>query len=158
MARLKLETLAATCRLGALIARLAQAGRMPPILLRGALGSGKTALAAAIVRHLPGGEEAEVSSPSFTLCNFYAVKPPVLHCDLYRCGGNVPEEVWEFENEGLLLVEWGEYMQPPPEEFLDISLNVVNDVRLALISGYGHAGLELEKRIEALWPEAADCA
>lgn len=158
MAALKLESLAATARLGRIIASEAQTHVMPPILLRGGLGSGKTRLACEITRHLPGGASAEVSSPSFTICNIYSTLPPVLHCDLYRCRQNVPDELWDFldAGEGMLIVEWAEYLQPGPREYLDIFLNVVKDTRLANVHGHGPAGIKLENRIEELWRSPDD--
>ncbi|MFW6324757.1 MAG: tRNA (adenosine(37)-N6)-threonylcarbamoyltransferase complex ATPase subunit type 1 TsaE, partial [Desulfovibrionales bacterium] len=50
------------------------ARNLPPvkgqnILLTGDLGSGKTTFTRGLVRSLPGGNEAEISSPSFNICN-----------------------------------------------------------------------------------------
>ena len=53
------------------------------ILFYGDLGSGKTTFTRGFIEALPGGENAEVSSPSFTLCNSYPTTPSVIHCDLY---------------------------------------------------------------------------
>ncbi len=52
------------------------------ILFYGDLGSGKTTFTRGFIEALPGGENAEVSSPSFTLCNSYPTTPSVIHCDL----------------------------------------------------------------------------
>lgn len=157
MATLELGSLAATATLGRMLAELAQSEKPIPILLRGGLGCGKTTLAAEITRNLPGGQEAEVSSPSFTICNLYPTSPPVLHCDLYRCQNNAPDELWEFldDGTGMLMVEWSEYMRPKPNEYLDISFNVVNDKRLATVGGYGPRGEKIEKRLEELWQAEA---
>lgn len=75
-----------TSRLGRAIAGLAGRLSLPPLLLQGGLGAGKTTLARALVEALPGGELAEVSSPSFTLCNIYPTRPESRHFDLYRLG------------------------------------------------------------------------
>lgn len=153
MASLELASLADTARLGSQLAAAFLCIKPVPLLLRGDLGSGKTTLTAEIVRQLPGGSAAEVSSPSFTICNMYPCMPPVLHCDLYRCEGDVPEEVWEFmdNGDGLLIVEWGGRMKPMPPEYLDICLNVVKNKHLAVIGGHGPAGLALAKYIGELW-------
>ena len=45
------------------------------ILFYGDLGSGKTTFTRGFIEALPGGENAEVSSPSFTLCNSYPTTP-----------------------------------------------------------------------------------
>ena len=65
------------------------------ILFYGDLGSGKTTFTRGFIEALPGGENAEVSSPSFTLCNSYPTPPSVIHCDLYRSEGALPDEVDE---------------------------------------------------------------
>ncbi len=63
-------------------------GKIRALYLRGTLGSGKTTLTRGLVAALPGGEDAEVASPSFTLCNIYPTRPALLHADLYRMGDN----------------------------------------------------------------------
>ena len=107
------------------------------ILLRGDLGSGKTTLARFLVEALPGGDRAEVSSPSFTLCNVYPTAPRVLHCDLYRVGSAVPEEMNEVLDAGdmAVLVEWAEYLpvERRPQDFLDIYLQACNDYRIVRV-------------------------
>ena len=55
--------------------------RVHSILFYGDLGSGKTTFTRGLIEALPGGENAEVSSPSFTLCNSYPTTPSVIHCD-----------------------------------------------------------------------------
>ena len=66
------------------------------ILFYGDLGSGKTTFTRGFIEALPGGENAEVSSPSFLpLCNSYPTTPSVIHCDLYRSEGALPDEVDE---------------------------------------------------------------
>jgi tRNA threonylcarbamoyladenosine biosynthesis protein TsaE len=83
--------------------------------LAGPLGAGKTSLARALIRALPGpaGCESEaVPSPTFTLLQVYERQPaPVWHFDLYRL--ERPAEVWELGweqalAEGIVLVEWPE--------------------------------------------------
>jgi tRNA threonylcarbamoyladenosine biosynthesis protein TsaE len=107
------------------------------ILLRGDLGSGKTTLVRFLVEALPGGDRAEVSSPSFTLCNVYPTAPQVLHCDLYRVGGAVPDEITEVLDLGDMaaLVEWGEYLpvEQRPQDFLDIYLQACDNYRIVRI-------------------------
>ena len=78
-----------------LVAAVSGDAKTRTLLLHGDLGSGKTTLTRFMVLSLPGGSEAEVASPSFTLCNHYATVPPVLHCDLYRCAGSLPEELFD---------------------------------------------------------------
>jgi len=111
------------------------------ILLRGKLGSGKTTLTRFLVEALPDGDRAEISSPSFTLCNVYRTKPPVLHCDLYRAGSAVPDEISETLAMGdmAVVVEWAEYLHfsQLPQDFLDISLQICDEYRLVRVVPHG---------------------
>lgn len=127
------------------------------LLLRGPLGSGKTTLTSALVQALPGGEAAEVASPSFTLCNHYPTTPPVLHCDLYRSTGALPDEILDgLENPAILtIVEWAEYLPPAdwPEEILDISLQACEEKRLLALEAHGSSAMTLLRALYAQWPE-----
>ena len=144
---------AATLRLGANLARfLRKSGAPRLVLLSGPLGAGKTCLVRGLAAALPGGEEAEVASPSFSLCNLYPTCPPVAHVDLYRTGIALPEsapeagsrlilsdEVLELVDSGetLVIVEWAEYFPAAclPETRLEVKwLNapVGRHVRLTL--------------------------
>ncbi len=103
------------------------------ILMTGPLGSGKTTLTRALTRALPGGDAAEVSSPSFTICNCYPTDPRVLHCDLYRCGpgARLPEDAWERLENGdcVLVAEWAAWLNPEdaPADRLEISFDFQAD-------------------------------
>ena len=153
MAPLTLVTLDDTRRLGVLLAETLPASGVRAVLLRGGLGSGKTTLTAALVRALPGGEGAEVSSPSFTLCNIYPTEPALVHCDLYRSPGHAPEELADALEDGasLVVVEWADYLPAGllPEDFLDISLKMVEDGRLLLLNGAGARGEALASTLAA---------
>lgn len=114
------------------------------ILLRGPLGSGKTTLTRALVQQLAGAEQAEVSSPSFTVCNYYPTTPPVVHCDLYRVESQLPDELFEaWENEGanspIVIIEWAEHIPAHqlPQEFLDIHLQPCQEVRSVTVEPHG---------------------
>jgi len=99
----------ATMDLGKQLARLIPANNPPGILLQGNLGAGKTTLVRAIVESLPGGEDAEVSSPSFNLVNIYPTIPEVAHIDLYRLPfGDVEDDILDyfFHPGYLAIVEW----------------------------------------------------
>ena len=80
------------------------------LLLSGGLGAGKTAFVRGLVRGL-GGDENEVSSPTFALMNQYDARLTVRHFDLYRLSG--PEEVLDLgfdeffrAGDGVCAVEW----------------------------------------------------
>lgn len=145
MLKFELSSLAQTHLLGKTLARLLVpcAGDLAVscVLLRGNLGSGKTTLTRSLVLALPGGEDAEVSSPSFTLCNMYATIPPIVHCDLYRSENSLPDEVWEALDAAgtLTLVEWAEYVPAAalPQEYLDIQLETCEAKRLVTVEPHG---------------------
>ena len=86
--RLVLTSPEDTMELGAMLARAMSASTVRNLYLFADLGGGKTTLARGFVAALPGGETAEVASPSFTLCNVYPTRPEVLHADLYRLSEN----------------------------------------------------------------------
>jgi len=100
----------ATTRLGADIAMALRSGDL--LALEGGLGAGKTTLARGLIRQLAGQPEFEVPSPTYTLCQTYALEPPVAHYDLYRLGE--PAELDELGlgealAAGAALVEWPEH-------------------------------------------------
>lgn len=133
-----------TARLGVVLARLLrETSAVRALLLRGPLGSGKTTLARALVSALPGGEKAEVSSPSFTVCNSYPTTPGVLHCDLYRVNAALPEDVLEALDQPreIVIVEWAERLPSEvlPESYLDIGLISCKKKRSATIEPHGAA-------------------
>lgn len=147
MLKISLPTPHDTAHLGTRLAHiLRQTSAVRALLLRGPLGSGKTALTRALVAALPGGADAEVSSPSFTLCNVYPTTPPVVHCDLYRAETALPEEVWELLDDAptstsLAVIEWAEFIPAAalPGEYLDICLETCKLGRLATVEPHGKA-------------------
>ncbi len=124
------------------------------ILFKGDLGSGKTTFTREFVQALPQGHTAEVSSPSFTLCNAYATVPKILHCDLYRCMSSLPEELWDAldSHDTLSIIEWSEYLPSDalPHDYLDISFKICEDSRLLEILAVGSQAEALLKR----WTDA----
>ena len=109
--RIILLTLEDTRRFGRILARSVMLASPGALLLYGELGAGKTALTRALVEALPGGNAAEVSSPSFTICNIYCTAPQVRHFDLYRLEPGPPDEALEesFDDPAALtIVEWPE--------------------------------------------------
>lgn len=156
MALITLCSLQDTQTLGAAIGR--QLGRLPVhIFLSGELGCGKTTLARAIVAALPGGDEAEVSSPSFTIANEYPTTPPILHCDLYRCAGQLPEEIDEQLDEAypVIIMEWADNLAACrlPKNRLDIEFRLGNNARLLNMQPHGQNALQLLEALK-LAPEA----
>ena len=128
------------------------------IFLYGGLGMGKTTLVHGLVRAYPGGDMAEVCSPSFTLCNIYPTNPKILHVDLYRLDDGfgyasvLPEEVWEFieyHPSGIMITEWAQRLREvdKPKERLDILLTTRQEQHTATISPYGLAAVATTKEL-----------
>lgn len=114
----------ATVDLGrALASILSRMDAPPALLLQGDLGSGKTTLVRGFVESLPGAEAAEVSSPSFNICNLYPTSPGVAHFDLYRLEGMPPDDTLfdSFEDpDTITIVEWIQFL--PREMWPDNAL------------------------------------
>lgn len=84
------------------------------ILLRGALGTGKTTLARGLAVGLGVEDRSAINSPSFTLVNIYQGKCPIYHVDLYRVRGwrdlrsiGIDEFL---AGTGVTIVEWSEHL------------------------------------------------
>jgi tRNA threonylcarbamoyladenosine biosynthesis protein TsaE len=106
-----LASLKDTGHLGRILAEASLKHNPGVFLLFGALGAGKTTLVRMLVQALPGGPEAEVSSPSFTICNIYCTAPQVHHFDLYRLDSECSDEALEESLDDvnvLTVVEWPE--------------------------------------------------
>lgn len=166
--RLRLDDAEAMLRLGRAAGRLLirennaadPAGRVGALLLHGPLGAGKTTFVRGFVQALPGSEAAEVSSPSFTLCNSYPTRPAVLHCDLYRCEdltqdgtlANLPEEVDDALEAGeeIVLIEWAERLPAAarPAQRLDIHFQVCQNSRFALLVPHGSTAARVLAALE----------
>ena len=121
---------------------IAEQRHLLPIFFYGELGAGKTTLISALVAALPGGELAETSSPSFTLCNMYATIPPVAHFDVYRQeNGSADESLLDFLDgeRHLVLVEWAErlpeYALPPDR--LTCEITETSEGRLVRFTAFG---------------------
>lgn len=90
------------------------AARLAPgdiVLLKGALGSGKTSLARAAIRALAGDPLLEVPSPSFALVQAYETpRGTVLHADLYRLASaaDIAELGLLDDPSAIVFVEWPE--------------------------------------------------
>jgi tRNA threonylcarbamoyladenosine biosynthesis protein TsaE len=87
------------------------------LLLHGELGAGKTAFVRGLARGL-GADEADVSSPTFTIVQSYrGATLTLVHVDLYRL---TPAEVEDVALDDLmepgtvLAVEWAERWPTPP--------------------------------------------
>lgn len=145
-----------TLALGRLMARALPGGEQAQnIFLSGPLGAGKTTLVRGLVKDLPGGDRAEVSSPSFNIVNYYPTRPECAHFDLYRLEGFAADEsLTEALGAGtmLVLVEWAQYLGPEhrPEHWLEIEWKQSADAREAHFTASGQAAEEYVNNIIAL--------
>jgi tRNA threonylcarbamoyl adenosine modification protein YjeE len=115
-AQARLPSPEATEALAARLSALLRPG--DTLLLQGQLGAGKSHLARAAIRALfgPGGERAEVPSPSFTLVQVYdTTVGEVWHADLYRLTDSHEAEELGLDaamEEAICLVEWPDRLAP----------------------------------------------
>ena len=157
-----------TMLLGGMLAQAMCAGRVKRLYLRAPLGGGKTTLTRGFAAALPGGERAEVASPSFTLCNEYPTIPSLVHADLYRLPehSRLPEEVEDaLEGGGILLLEWPERLHEDSLDmerlelilepcgtkggkYLDKENKTCETFRAATLCAYGNDAEELMDRLQ----------
>ncbi len=101
----------ATRSLGALLGAALHPGDV--LALVGALGAGKTTLVQGLAESVDVPADVAVQSPTFTVCNEYPARVPLLHVDLYRLGDlSEAEDIGLVDRlrdgEGLSVVEWAD--------------------------------------------------
>jgi tRNA threonylcarbamoyladenosine biosynthesis protein TsaE len=101
------------------------------VLLRGALGTGKTTLTRGIAQGLGLEDPGLVNSPSFTLLNIYQGACPIYHVDLYRLRGARDLHLIGlddfFGREGVTVVEWSERLNSPVGMATEIEIEDAGD-------------------------------
>src|SRR5438045_1309315 len=116
-----------TFDLGVRVGRQLSGGEI--ILLNGRLGAGKTMLVKGVA-HALGIDEAEVTSPSFTLVNPHHGRLLLYHIDLYRLDEGASaahavdlDEILTDDN-AVVIIEWAERMgrYPLPPYVLRVSI------------------------------------
>lgn len=126
------ETTDLAINMGKIFSERAKSGLAVPraFYLYGDLGAGKTTFTRLFVSAFDGAKEAEVASPSFTICNEYPTNPEIFHADLYRLPENIslPEELSDMvalqntaQNDTqkiapLLILEWPERLLETKKE------------------------------------------
>lgn len=158
MRQLTLTSIGDTARLANWLGQTLPASGIEALYLYGSLGCGKTTLTHYLVHELPGGDMAEVSSPSFTIFHCYPTSPRLIHCDLYRCRENVPEELYELLEEpgNIAIVEWAEFLPPMyrATQCLDIHFKACESGRvLSTESTGGRAKMYLDS-LYAWWQKS----
>ena len=99
------------------------------VILKGPIGAGKTSFVQGIGQGLCINES--ITSPTFSLSNHYGSGSMYLiHMDLYRIESSLSarelfiEEEEELEiNNGLLIIEWPELVEPILEKYWEIEIN-----------------------------------
>ena len=99
------------------------------IILKGPIGSGKTSFVQGIGQGLCIKES--ITSPTFSLSNHYGSgSMHLIHMDLYRIESSLSarelfiEEEEELEiNNGLLIIEWPEFIEPILETYWKIEID-----------------------------------
>ena len=107
-----------------------QLERRAVLLLKGDLGAGKTVFAKGVAAGL-GVDDAEVTSPSFTLINIHDGRLRMYHIDLYRLESSSRidlglEEILEDEK-GVVVIEWAERLASVPERAVEVEISYVSD-------------------------------
>ena len=158
-----LASLEDTGRLGGVLAEALVRHNPGALLLYGELGAGKTTLARMLVEALPGGCDAEISSPSFTICNIYCTAPQVHHFDLYRLDSSYSGEELEESLDSaavLTIIEWPERLATHalPRDGIACALALCNavdntGVRRAALTPLGPGGEYCLSLIAPMYPQ-----
>ena len=106
-------------------------GRMLPkgttLALKGDLAGGKTTFTKGIGKAL--NIKQVINSPTFTILKIYQGDMPLYHIDAYRLENNEYDlGISEYEDEGIMVVEWPEYYQSYlPEDYIEVDFRYIDD-------------------------------
>lgn len=97
------------------------------IALKGDLAGGKTTFTKGIGKAL--NISQVINSPTFTILKIYNGDLPLYHIDAYRLENNSYDlGMDEFEDEGIMVVEWPEYYKDYlPEDYIEIDFTYIDD-------------------------------
>lgn len=115
------ETIALGEKLGKLLPR------GTTLALKGDLAGGKTTFTKGIGKAL--NISQVINSPTFTILKIYNGDLPLYHIDAYRLeNNNYDLGMDEFEDEGIMVVEWPEYYKDYlPEDYIEIDFTYIDD-------------------------------
>lgn len=106
-----------------------------PLLLFGEMGAGKTTLTKHILKVL--GSEEEVTSPTFTIMQSYAITSGTLwHIDLYRLQEHHIDDLGldELSRKNMMIIEWPErLMRDFFSSYIKATLNIHDQKKRVLI-------------------------
>ena len=153
-----LTSLEDTDQLGRMLAEASARHNPGALLLFGELGAGKTTLVRMLVQALPGGFEAEIASPSFTICNLYCTAPQIHHFDLYRLDSDCFDESLEESLDDatvLTIVEWPERLAAHalPQDGIACTLTSCGLLRQAALTPLGPRGEHCLSLIAPVYPQ-----
>ena len=115
------------------------------VLLRGELGSGKTAFVRGMARGLGVDDPEGVSSPSYTLANEYEGPIRLIHADLYRIDSATAIGELALEEMigpgAVVVVEWGEKLPPEGLEAIEVEIRAMGEEQREIVFyDRGHRG------------------
>lgn len=90
------------------------------VLLVGELGAGKTTLVRGILGAL--GHQLPVKSPTYNLIQVYPTVPAVMHADLYRLQEGHFDDLDDYLQDHLCLVEWPDR----DKQLFDLATHIVS--------------------------------
>ena len=135
-----------TIALGENLGKLLEKGMV--IALNGDLAGGKTTFTKGIGKAL--NIKSVINSPTFTILKIYYGDLNLYHIDAYRLENcNYDLGIDEYEQEGIMVVEWPEYYQDfLPQEYLEITFKYIDDdSREINLIGHGKRYEEIAKEI-----------